>query len=259
MAEATLRTSQRTAVGRAAAEVRRRVGAELRRLRLDAGLSVRSLASAASVSHGHLARIESGEHEASYATLIAVGNVLGADLVVRLYPTSGPAIHDRFQAAIIEALFGCLHQRWRRSAEVPVYRPARGFIDAILASEAERVVIATECESGIRRLEQQLRWAIDKATSLPSAPLWRLLAPPDVPPPSISRLLLLRSTASTRSIAREYQATLASAYPAQTVDAYRALTTADVEWPGPAIIWASVEAGKARILDLPPRGVALGR
>src|SRR5262245_224559 len=159
---------------------------------------------------------------------------------------------------MMEALFGGLHPRWLRTAEVAVYRPARGFIDGVIANPEARVVIATECQSEIRRVEQQLRWATDKAESLPSAPVWRLVAPADGPPPAISRLHLLRSTTSTRTIAREFGATLASAYPARSADAYRALTTANAEWPGSAILWATVRSGRAQILDAPPRGVALG-
>ena len=127
-----LRTSRRTATGRAAAEMRRRVGLDIRRLRIDAGLSVRTLATASGIDHGFLARIEAGSVEASYAVLVAIGEVLGADLSVRLYPTTGPRIHDRIQAPIVEELFKLLHPRWRRLSEVGVTRPARGFVDAVL-------------------------------------------------------------------------------------------------------------------------------
>ena len=84
-----LRTNRRTATGRAAAEMRRRVGLDIRRLRIDAGLSVRTLAAASGIDHGFLARIEAGSVEASYAVLVAIGEVLGADLSVR------PVPHDR--------------------------------------------------------------------------------------------------------------------------------------------------------------------
>ena len=55
------------------------------------------------------------------------------------------------------------------------------------------------------------------------------------------------------------EATLAAEYPAAVAAVYAALTTADAPWPGSGILWASVEGGRARILDRPPRGVALGR
>ena len=167
-------------------------------------------------------------------------------------------MHDRFQAAILEALFASLHPRWRKLPEVPVRRPARGYIDAVLADSLVGTVVATECQSQIRRLEQQLRWAHDKADSLPSSEAWAFLSPEDAAPPNISRLLLLRSTAATREIARAYHLTLAATYPARTADAYAALTS-DAPWTGPAILWARVENGQARILGCPPRGVTVGR
>ena len=254
-----LRTSRRTATGRAAAEMRRRVGLDIRRLRIDAGLSVRTLATASGIDHGFLARIEAGSVEASYAVLVAIGEVLGADLSVRLYPTTGPRIHDRIQAPIVEELFKLLHPRWRRLSEVGVTRPARGFVDAVLGLPPAGLVVATEVESSIRRVEQQLRWAQDKADSLPSSAAWALMAPADGPRPVISRLLIVRSTRSTRDIARAFEATLASAYPVRTADVHEALTTADAPWPGPGIVWADVEGGRARILERPPRGVGVGR
>jgi hypothetical protein len=178
---------------------------------------------------------------------------------LRLFPTTGPRIHDRIQAPMIDGLFLELDERWKRLAEVAVQRPARGYVDAVLYSAQEHVVVATEAQSDIRRLEQQLRWAQDKANSLPSSPLWPVLATADLPPPRISRLLLLRSTRATRELARTFEATLATAYPARAADVHRALTTAAGPWPGAGILWVVVEGGHARVLDRPPRGVRLGR
>jgi hypothetical protein len=140
-----------------------------------------------------------------------------------------------------------------------VIRPARGFIDAVLALPDEGVVVATEYESTIRRLEQQLRWAQDKADSLPSSSAWPLIAAVDGPRPSISRLLILRSTRTTRDIARAFEATLSSQYPAAALAVFAALTTDDVPWPGSGILWADVQQGRARILSRAPRGIELGR
>lgn len=151
------RTSLRTDVGRKADALHRRVGGEIRRLRLDAGVSQARLAAAAQIDHGHLSQIEAGRREPSIAVLMAIGEVLGADVQLRLFPTTGPRIHDRFQAPMIDGLFVELHERWKRLAEVVVRRPARGFVDAVIYSANEHVVVATEAQSDIRRLEQQLR------------------------------------------------------------------------------------------------------
>lgn len=51
----------------------------------------------------------------TYARLAAA---LGADLSARLYPNTGPAIRDRHQAGIPEALLALLHPRWRPHTEV---------------------------------------------------------------------------------------------------------------------------------------------
>ena len=248
----------RTKIGRLARDLRRQVGSEIRRLRLDANLSQQALAAAADIDQGYLSQIEAGIREPSLAVLLAIGDVLGADLVVHLYPTTGPRIHDRIQAAMVEALLGVLDQRWKRLVEVPVRRPARGFIDVVLCDPSAGLVVAVEAQSQIRRVEQQLRWSTDKAESLPSAASWPILAPADQRPPAISQLLLLRSTRSTRELARAYQSMLASAFPARTIDIWRSLVEGS-SWPGSGILWVAVERGVGRALDHPPRGVSLGR
>ncbi len=121
-------------------EIRRAIGAELRRIRDDAGIRQSRVAKAAGISAAHLSGIESGDREASTGVLVAVADVLGADLSVRLYPTTGPRIRDRFQAGIVEALLSMLHATWRPSLEVAVRQPARGVIDVVLYRPAQAVV-----------------------------------------------------------------------------------------------------------------------
>lgn len=53
-------------------------------------------------------------------------------------------------------------------------------------------------------------------------------------------------------------ATLRAAYPARAADAVAALRNGE-PWPGPAIAWMTVEQGRARLLDAPPRGISVGR
>jgi len=90
---------------------------------------------------------------------------------------------------------------------------------------------------------------------LPSADVWATSAGE----PTIHRLLVLRSTAATRELARRFEATLMAAYPAPAKAVFQALTAADRPWPGHGILWADVRGDKVRILDRPPRGVTLGR
>jgi hypothetical protein len=168
------------------------------------------------------------------------------DLSVRLYQGTGPLIRDHIQAAMIEALLGESHERWRPSPEVAVERPARGVIDLVLDAEAEPIV-ACEAHSELRRLEQQLRWSRAKADALAAA-----RGRP------VSRLLLLRSTRRTRALVAEYARTVRAAFPAPTIAAYAALTSEDA-WPGDALLWCAVTGTGARILSDPPRGVEPGR
>jgi hypothetical protein len=171
---------------------------------------------------------------------------------------TGPTIRDRHQSAMVEALLRSLHPRWRASPEVPVFRPARGVIDVVLDDSVSPLAVASEHQSELRRLEQQVRWHREKELSLPSAKLWQFLQRDGDPPPT-SRLLVLRSTRATRALADAYVQTLNATYPAQARDVLAALTTAHAPWPGPGIIWMHADGGRAELLDGPPRGVQLGR
>ncbi len=216
-----------------------------------------SVAEAAGIDPSHMSRIESGDRGPSLSSLAAIATVLGADLSVRLYPTTGPLIHDRIQAAMIEAMLARLDGRWIRSPEVPVHRPARGVIDLVLSGRREPITIAVEFNSELRRLEQQVRWHREKEASLPSAEVGGFPIAPE--PGTTSRLLVLRSTRSLRDLAARFEETLRAAYPARCRDAVMALTGSTMPWPGPAIVWMVVDAGRARLLDGPPRGIHLGR
>ena len=227
------------------------IGYEIRRMRLDAGLSQRELAGRAAIDHAHLSVIERGLREPSLAVVVAIADALGGTASVRLYPGTGPRLRDPIQARITDALVRILHARWTPMLEVPVHRPARGVIDLVAHDQAAAIVIAIEVQSEIRRLEQQTRWSNQKAEALPSADFWRFTHPP----PRIERLLVLRSTRANRDLAVRFAATLAVAYPARAEDAYLALTTPAAPWPGAALIWATVEHDEARILDRPPRPV----
>jgi transcriptional regulator with XRE-family HTH domain len=251
------RRDLRTRSGRAASELRRALGAELKRSRLDSGLSLRALARAADIAPSHLSEVERGIAEPSLAVLASLAGVLGADVSIRLFPGTGPRIRDRLQAPIVEALIREAHMSWKRLVEVTVWRPVRGVIDAVVSRPGE-VVVAIEVHSEIRRLEQQIRWAREKSEALPSAEAWSMLlaGAPTVP---VSRMLVLRSTRANRELVNAFESTFRAAYPARAADAVRALRDPTVPWPGPVLIWARTAAGVATILDRPPRSVAVGR
>lgn len=178
--------------------VRRRhqgLATDLVNLRRDAGVSRTRLAAEAGVDRRYLDRIEAGEAQPSMETYQRLAAALGADLSTRLYPNTGPTLRDRHQAPMLELLLTTCHPRWVRYTEVGVSRPARGWVDAVLAEPREHVAVASELQSDLRRLEQLVRWQAMKAESLPSWEGWGMLGEVE---PTVSRLLVVRRTRSTR-------------------------------------------------------------
>jgi transcriptional regulator with XRE-family HTH domain len=251
----------RTKLERQAAEVvrqaRRNLSAEIRTARQDAGLSLHRLAGAAGISATTIGAIERESAEPSLQVLARVASALGMSLSIRLYPGTGPLIRDHIQPVMLGALLGILHQRWRRRPEVAVYKPVRGVIDLVLEERMDRLIVACEAQSDLRRLEQQVRWSRAKADALRET-----LGPEalrgDAAERVVGRLLLLRSTARTRAIVAEYAQFMAAAYPARTSDAYAALV-GEAPWRADALVWCRVERGEAVVLDRPPRGITVGR
>ena len=108
-------------------------------MREDAGMSQSQLANAAGLAQGYLSRIEGGTPAPSLETYARIASALGADLACRLYPNTGPAIHDRHQAPIMQALLRIADPRWQRWLEVAVRRPARGWIDVVFHDPVDRL------------------------------------------------------------------------------------------------------------------------
>lgn len=240
-------------VGARVRRLQRTLGDDLGRLRIDAGASQAAVARAAGVDRSFYGRIERGIAHPSLETLIALAAVLGGDVSLRIYGGSGHRLTDRHQARMVEALVASLGAIWRAHLEVPVWRPVRGVIDAVLARPDDPRLIIGEIQSTLPRLEQSLRWFAEKCDSIGSADLVG-----DRPTPPTSRLLVLRSTAATREIARRFESTLCIAYPASTAAAVRALTQGG-PWPGDAIVWVRIEGDAVELLAGPPRGVSVGR
>lgn len=230
-------------------------GEQIRQLRLDAGASLTQLGRLVGVHRSHLARIEAGRARPSLELLTAIGIALGADLSIRYFAGSGPRLRDRFQAAMVESLLRALDPRWKAELEVPIRRPSRGVIDLVLEDQTSPATLASEVQSQLSRLEEQIRWLHEKADGL----RMRIAEENVGHPREVSSLLILRSTVGNRELARRYEALLRAAYPARTADVVAALTTSAAPWPGAGILWMSIEHGAARLMRHPPRGVALGR
>jgi transcriptional regulator with XRE-family HTH domain len=236
-------TSAERAARRAADRAHRVLAEDIVRVCDDSGISPAALARAANVDSGFLARILAGTVRPSLDTYARLTTTLGADLHARVYPNTGPAIRDRHQARILESLLGAIHPRWRAFTEVAVRRPARGWIDAALHDPRERLLLATEIQSGLPRIEQLVRWSADKAASLPSWAAWAHLGDE----PDVSQILIVRRTRATRATAAEFERQLRAAYPAHPDDALASLL-GTVPWPGPAMIWAVIDGARVRLV-----------
>src|SRR5947207_15641787 len=108
--------SGQTAATRDAARMERglkvSIGDEIRRLREDAAMSQSQLSRLADVDKAYISRVEAAVAAPSVRVLSRIAAALGADLTVRMYPRTGPAIHDRSQSLMIEQLIRELHARW---------------------------------------------------------------------------------------------------------------------------------------------------
>ena len=228
-------------VRRAVRARHRKLAEDIVQLRGDAGVSRTALAKAAGVDRRFLDRIEAGAATPSLETYQRLAVALGADLSTRMHANTGPAIRDRWAAPMLEHVLATRHPRWVPSPEASVNRPVRGWIDVVLHEARDDTLLATELQSELRRLEQQVRWHAAKAQALPSWEGFVHLGGDA----KISQLLVVRRTRATRAVAAAYARQLKAAYPAHPDDALAALTGTE-PWPGAALVWMAVEGTTAR-------------
>ena len=114
-----------------------------------------------------------------------------------------------------ELVIGSLHPRWQVTPEVAVRRPVRGWVDLALHDPGARLLVATELESELHRIEQLIRWSAEKADAVEAG----------------SRLLVVRWTRANRTAVEAARRLLREAYPADPRDALESLTR-EAAWPG---------------------------
>jgi transcriptional regulator with XRE-family HTH domain len=238
-----------------ARDLRRSVGSQLLDLREERELSQREVAAATGIDRSYLARAEAGEANLTADAIAALATALGAEASLRLYPATGPRLRDHIQVQLLETLLAGLHPRWQVRLEVPVYRPVRGVVDLVLAEPVVGEIVGGEAHSEIRRAERQLRWAAEKTDALPSATGWPWMEGE----PRVGRLLILRSTASTRTVVADSPSLFSAAYPGRCGDAVAALRGSSGPFPAGAIVWVDLRGAASRLLDGPPRGITVGR
>ncbi len=215
-------------------------------MRDDAGCTRAAVAALAGVDPSLITRLETRDIDPTLETYARVAAALGANLATKVYPDTGPSVRDRHQVRAAEVLLASLHPRWSATPEAAVRQPVRGWVDVALHDPVAGLVVATEIESLLRRLEQLLRWSQEKADALPSSPAWSSWSAKGRP--AISRLLIVRWTRINREVARDARRLLATTYPADPRDALDALTGA-AAWTGPALLWVRLEGPSAPALD----------
>ena len=140
-----------------AAEMTRRIGAELRAARLSAGRSQRDVARAARISQSQLGRIELGRLlNVSVTTLTTIAAVVGLDMVVNLYP--GPRIvRDTPQIRLLLRLRERLGDDWTWRYEVPVRHGDQRAWDARARHRRTGVEFVVEAETRLHDIQASLR------------------------------------------------------------------------------------------------------
>ena len=127
----------------------RTAGREIREARIAADLSLRDVASAARMSHGHLARVERGlVPEVAAVRLFEVAAIVGLELSLRAYPAGDP-LRDAAQVALLERLRSRLHPSLRWQTEIPLALPGdQRAWDARISGPDWRLAI--EAETAVR-------------------------------------------------------------------------------------------------------------
>lgn len=246
------RTKAALAGSRAAHDLLRAIGAELRRMREDAGLSARFVARAAGISHSTLLQLEAGAVDPTVEVVTRVAAVLGCRASLRLLPGAGPVVRDHVQIAMLRGVIPEIDPRCPRAHEVPVFRPISGYVDLVL-DRPDPVTLAIEAQSELRKVEQTVRWVHAKAEALRAQREEQGRSGP------VSTVLLLRSTADNRRAVALAAPVLGDVFPARMQEAVEALRDADRPWPGDALIWMAVTGEQARVLSRPPDGITVGR
>jgi uncharacterized membrane protein len=124
-------------------------------------------------------------------------------------------------------------------------------IDLVLVDRESPTAVACESHGELRRLEEQLRWANEKADALAELPEFGGRA--------ICRLLRLRDCAAMRELVQAVPDLFRAAYPGSARDAVEALVVGRGSLPSASLLWVDVRGSTTRVVARPPRGVTVGR
>jgi transcriptional regulator with XRE-family HTH domain len=145
----------------AAREARERVDrvvGEIRRARIDTGITQETLARRVGVSRARVGRIElHTERHVPAELLVRMVRVVGLDLGLRTYPGPDPTL-DGPQRRLLQRLALLLGPGWRYSTEVPlpIVRDKRAW-DSVWIHRRTRSVIYVEAETRLGDVQALLR------------------------------------------------------------------------------------------------------
>jgi len=221
----------RTAIHEGDRQLRRtatRFGEESRLIRLRTGVSQAAVARAIGVDRATICRMEAGDPTVADRIRARAAAVLGADFRLGLYPDAAPLIHDAAHARLVEALLRLRHPSWRAKVEAPV--PGTGRRSTDLRLDRGDATILFEVETHVHALEAIIREGEDKRSAV-------AVAADAAAERRVHVILVLPPTRHHRTLVAAHPGTIKSAFPASTADIRRALTSADVPWPGDGLLW----------------------
>jgi transcriptional regulator with XRE-family HTH domain len=126
----------------------RRFGEDVRRRRLEAGLSQRQLGAASGLSHAAIGRMERGEVSVDVLAAARTCSVLGMELGISTHLIGSPA-RDRAHVALLERFRSRLAPSltWRTEVPLPIIGDARA-IDGVVAGREFRAMVEAETRLG---------------------------------------------------------------------------------------------------------------
>jgi transcriptional regulator with XRE-family HTH domain len=140
-----------------------RIGAELKLARSVHGMSIQAAADRAGVSWSTAVRLELGDANATVATLTAMAEAVGLDLVLRAYPGRAPSLRDTGQLELAKRLLAQLHPSIKPTVELPI-GPQGESVDLALFGVDE--IVCVEIERRIVDFQEQYRRAARKREAI---------------------------------------------------------------------------------------------
>lgn len=192
----------------------RRLGASVRLIRTRLRLRQVDLAAAAAVSQSTVSDVERGAIDSmSVATLRGIVAALGATIVLDVRWRGGDLARliDRDHAAVVHQVVGLLRRGdWTVAVEWSFnHYGERGSVDVVAWHPNRRALAVIEVKSRLTDLQDLLSTLDRKARIAP-----RLLAVErGWRPESIGKIVIVRDTAASRSIAGRHAAMLAVSLP----------------------------------------------